>query len=129
MSDITMMPVSTAVNFNDGASGGSVTSELCVKAAIDASQQITSILAPFKTKNPTFTFAQLCAAAIGTGLDVRAIGRAKLPSPSTPDSYQTFGAVILESYLDVLTGISFRLSLSFYHFFKKERTRFFEVIF
>ena len=98
------MPVTTSISPNDGATGGSITSELCVSAVMDACKTINSIIAPFKTKNPSYTWPQLCQAAVAAGLDIRATGRANLDSPSTPDTYQTYGACILESYLDVLTG-------------------------
>jgi xanthine dehydrogenase/oxidase len=106
LSLITVMPVSTAVTANCGATGGSVTSEICVSGAIQACAEVTALLAPIKKANPTYTWTQLCAAGVGSGLDLRGLARAVLQGPANgqPDKYQTWGVCIMESYLDILTG-------------------------
>ncbi len=103
---ITFLPVSTVSTSNNGATGGSVTSELCVQATLLACAQLNTLLSPFRQAQPTGTWAQLCAAAVGAGVDLRGVGRALLQPPAIggPDTYQTFGVCITEVYLDVLTG-------------------------
>jgi xanthine dehydrogenase/oxidase len=106
LSLISMLPVSSALSSNNGATGGSVTSELCVAATMSACSSILALLAPFRSSNPSFSWAQLCAAAVQAGVDLRATGRTNLPAPSSggPDTYQTYGVCIAEVLLDVLTG-------------------------
>jgi len=106
MSLVTMLPVSTVSTSNNGATGGSVTSELCVQSTILACQQINALLKPFRTANPSFTLAQLCAAAVAAGTDLRGVGRVSLSPPTSggPDSYQTFGVCVSEVFVDLLTG-------------------------
>ena len=50
------------------------------------------------------TWQQLCQAAVDAGVHLRAQGWANLPAPQTPDSYETYGAAIVEAWVDLLTG-------------------------
>ena len=103
MASVSVQPTSTAVLSQQGATGGSVTSELCVAAALQACTELLALLAPFKL--PSQSWTQLCAAAIAAGKDLRVLSRIIKAAPSPgPDSYQTWGVCISEVYLDVLTG-------------------------
>jgi xanthine dehydrogenase/oxidase len=103
---ISILPVSSVSSTNNGATGGSVTSELCVSATISACQSILALLAPFRSAHSSATWPQLCASAVGAGVDLRATGRTDLSAPASggPDTYQTYGVCIAEVFLDVLTG-------------------------
>lgn len=101
---IDVVSASTLVNPNGPTTGGSVGSENSVMAAMNACDLLLAQLAPFKTKTPNATWPQLCMSAVLGGCDLRVTARANIAVPSTPDTYQTYGCAIVETYLDCLTG-------------------------
>lgn len=104
ISSISVTSTNTLANPNNSPSGGSITSEVCVVATMNAAKAILALLAPFKTQQPQATWPQLCLAAIMANVDLRAATHADIAKPTTPDSYQTYGVCVLEMYLDLLTG-------------------------
>ncbi len=90
---------------NGSGTGGSVTSECCVKSALMACQTLNERLAPVRKmmKNPMWE--QLIAQAIGLGVDLQAKGWFNPgASPLGPQQYSSYAAACSEVQVDILTG-------------------------
>ncbi len=73
---VTVVNTTTLTNPNNSPTGGSITSEACVNAAMNACAKINTLLAPFRAKTPAATWPQLCAAALGANVDLRVASHA-----------------------------------------------------
>ena len=90
---------------NAEATGGSVGSELSVKATLLACQTLNDRLKPIRTllKNPSWE--QLISQALVAGVDLQAKGWFNPPNgPNGPQQYNTYAAACTEVEIDVLTG-------------------------
>eukprot|EP01125_Pyxidicula_operculata_P021742 TRINITY_DN8602_c0_g1_i1.p1 TRINITY_DN8602_c0_g1~~TRINITY_DN8602_c0_g1_i1.p1 ORF type:complete len:1453 (+),score=397.51 TRINITY_DN8602_c0_g1_i1:448-4359(+) len=107
MSLITVTHRDTILSPNISATGGSVTSELCCKSALQACDVLNQRLSPLKnTLGKDITWQQLIAKAVAAGLDLQAKGQVfPGPGPYSPlFQYQSYSACVQEIFLDVLTG-------------------------
>jgi xanthine dehydrogenase/oxidase len=102
---ISVLPRSTAMVPNAKATGGSVASELCVKAALLASQQLNQRLQPSKDNCANGTWIQIVTDALQNGVNLGATGYVCPPASGLgPQQYNSYGCAIAEVHLDVLTG-------------------------
>jgi len=114
ISFVSILPSSTDKVPNSFPTGGSITSDLCCVAAIDACKQLNTTLKPthfalFKTHPHARITPQdwqtLVANAVQSGSKLSAMGWTNpKPSPNGPFTYNTYGAAVSEVRLDVLTG-------------------------
>jgi xanthine dehydrogenase/oxidase len=104
LDQIVIQSTSTSIVPNVSPTGGSITSELCVKATLKACDILNDRLAPFRSQgNPTWE--QLVQAALMAGVDLNAKGYVFPPnSPNGPQQYSSTGACCAEVLVDVLTG-------------------------
>jgi xanthine dehydrogenase molybdopterin-binding subunit B len=110
--------VSTLTVPNAEATGGSVGSELSVKATLLACQILNDRLKPIRNilKNPTWE--QLISQAMQAGVDLQAKGWFNPPNgPNGPQQYNTYAAACSEVEIDVLTGKITFFFLSFFIIF------------
>jgi len=106
LGSISVLPRSTAIIPNAQATGGSVGSEMCVKASLLACQQLNDRLQPSRTKlGPNATWLQIITDALASGVNLGATGYICPPASGLgPQQYNSYGAAIAEVHLDVLTG-------------------------
>jgi xanthine dehydrogenase/oxidase len=93
---------------NNFVTGGSLTSESCVSATIDACEQIKALLEPYTGSGKDWKTA--VSSAITAGVNLVGIGRNntqkwnKADPAVNKDPYIVYGACVSEALLDVLTG-------------------------
>ncbi|KAJ7565972.1 hypothetical protein O6H91_02G083300 [Diphasiastrum complanatum] len=109
ISNIAVHTTTTVVANNVGETGGSVTSELCGKAVLDACQQLVArlqVVSKFLTSRTAQpTWKELITAAIASGIDLQARGRVYAGAGKNgPFQYISFGAGVTEAEVDMLTG-------------------------
>lgn len=72
---------------------------------MSACATLNAALAPVKKQNPTLTWPELAATAIGSGINLSAKGwNSPPPGPDGPFNYESYSACVTEVELDVLTG-------------------------
>jgi len=107
--DISLIRVassSTSVTPNAGPTGGSVTSALCVAAALEATKELNQRLAPVKTLlGPSATWLEIVLKAMTMGISLSVYGWFNPPSPTLGiNQYNSYSACVTQVQVDVLTG-------------------------
>jgi len=103
---ITVTSTNTQKIPNGSTTGGSITSELCSNAVIEAAQKLNQTLRPFKIllKNASWTEIIALASSAGIDLQARAWNLQPAPADGGPFQYCCYGAAIAETRVDALTG-------------------------
>lgn len=104
LSSVTIELPTQVTNPNATCTGGSITSELCCAAAIDACNQLNARLdAVRKQLPPTATWMDVINKGLQLMVDLSTRGWVAPTSP-TPFQYNSYGVVCTEVELDLLTG-------------------------
>jgi len=103
---ITVGATGTKACPNVSPTGGSVTSALCVQAALNACQVINQRLAPVRTTLGTSaTWEQIIAKAVSMGIQLSEYGWVNPGAPPLGvNQYNSYSAVVTQLQIDVLTG-------------------------
>eukprot|EP01116_Phalansterium_solitarium_P016706 TRINITY_DN393_c0_g2_i1.p1 TRINITY_DN393_c0_g2~~TRINITY_DN393_c0_g2_i1.p1 ORF type:complete len:1372 (-),score=562.47 TRINITY_DN393_c0_g2_i1:226-4341(-) len=103
---ITVLPVYTLATPNGGGSGGSVTSELNVRAALNACDQLNALLAPVRASMPpNSAWTDVVATAVAQNINLQGLGYVNEGNgPNGPANYESYAVACVEVLLDVLTG-------------------------
>ncbi|XP_071104762.1 uncharacterized protein [Haliotis cracherodii] len=99
---ITVKPMTTFVDTNSFATGGSVSSDVNALGVIQCCQQLKTRMAPVKAKMVNPTWQQLVAKCYSERMDLSARSYTDPTGDST--KYNIYGATCTEVEVDVLTG-------------------------
>nr|XP_058949586.1 xanthine dehydrogenase/oxidase-like isoform X1 [Pocillopora verrucosa] len=100
---IAIKPTSAFSNPNSGATGGSITSELCCKTVLGCCDILNKVIDPVRKTMPSASWAEIIAKCFANGADLSAKYRYQAPS-SEMVNYNIYGATCVEVEVDVLTG-------------------------
>lgn len=95
---------SSLENPNGSDTGGSIGSETCVAAALDACAALSATLAPFKKANPGASWQEVIRAASDASAPLSAVGWYQYSNDTDKFDYATQGVCCSEVEIDVLTG-------------------------
>jgi len=111
--DISLVRVAchqTLTTPNQTATGGSITSELCVQAVLTACKKLRMRIDPFKavlhaTNGRDPTWKEVVHLCVTSGVDMSATGHEfYAPSDKQPYTYNSYGVTCVEVRVDTLTG-------------------------
>lgn len=100
---IAIKPSAAFTNPNSGATGGSITSELCCKTVMGCCDILNKVIDPVRKTMPTATWPELIAKCYENGVDLSAKYMSRNVTP-TFEVYNIYGVTCTEVELDVLTG-------------------------
>eukprot|EP00042_Codosiga_hollandica_P056153 m.803689 g.803689 ORF g.803689 m.803689 type:complete len:1324 (-) comp59281_c0_seq1:203-4174(-) len=93
------------INPNNAPTGGSVGSEIAVAAALDACSKLNARLQPVRASMGNPTWQELVAQCYNLSIDLSVKGgSAPANGDGNPFAYNSFGIVVNEVEIDVLTG-------------------------
>lgn len=105
MSQITVCCTNTQKTPNNQSTGGSITSELCAQAIIQAANEINQRLAPIKAISTDKSWVGVISKAASLGINITGRGWSWNNAPAEgPFAYNTYGSAVSEVEIDVLTG-------------------------
>jgi xanthine dehydrogenase/oxidase len=106
---VILRDTSSVESTNGSDTGGSIASETCVAAALNACAKLAAALEPFRASGSDWTTA--CAAAVAAGVELVATGWFVQPVAAGQEAgwefdYATQGVCYAEAEVDTLTGES-----------------------
>lgn len=104
---VEVKPTNALSNGNSGPTGGSITSELNVWGVLQCCQDLNAKIAPIRASMPPDTkWADLVTACYAQGVNLSSSSYVFPNSTQKmqPDMYNSYGAMVSEVELDVLTG-------------------------